>query len=239
MSLQDKRVVVIGGTSGIGFATARAAAEDGAAVVIASNDADRVTQAAGNLPGGAEGRVVDVTSEAAVRRLFDEMGPFDHLVYTAGEPLAVVELGSLGLEQAHRSFEIRYWGAVSAAKCAAPAIRPGGSIALMSGAAGARPDKGWAVIASLAGAVEALARALAVELAPVRVNAVCPSFVRTQMWDGLPEQAREALYDSVGQKLLTGRVGLPEDIAQAHLFLMRDSFVTGTVLQVDGGARLV
>ena len=217
----------------------RVAAGDGAAVVIASSNAERISQAVRSLDDSAEGRVVDVRNEAAVSALFDELGSFDHLVYTAGEPLTLTDLPSLALEQAREFFEIRYWGALSAAKYASSRIRPGGSIVLSSGSAGARPEKGWAVAASITGAIEALTRALAVELAPVRVNAVAPGVVRTEMWDGLPHTEREALYNSVGAALLTGRVGEPEDIAQAQLFLMRDAFVTGAVVPIDGGARLV
>jgi NAD(P)-dependent dehydrogenase (short-subunit alcohol dehydrogenase family) len=239
MSLDGQRVVIIGGTSGIGLASATAAAREGAAVVIVSSNHGRVRDAVEQLPGATEGQVVDVTSEHAVRELFDRLGAFDHLVYTAGEPLALEELQTLRLERARAFFEIRYFGALAAVKHASSTIRPGGSIVLSSGSAGARPQKGWTVAASITGATEALTRALAVELAPVRVNAVAPGVVRTALWDGIPQAEREAFYNTVGEAMLTGRVGEPDEIAQTHVYLMRDRFITGAVIPVDGGARLV
>jgi NAD(P)-dependent dehydrogenase (short-subunit alcohol dehydrogenase family) len=231
--------VSIGGTSGIGLASAKAAAAEGADVVIASSHSERVNGAVAHIGGAVEGCVVDVTSEVAVRVLFDELGPFDHLVYTAGEPLSIQELDSLRLDEAREFFEVRYWGTVSAVKHASSRIRPGGSIVLSSGSAAARPQKGWTVAASICGAIEALTRALAVELAPVRVNAVAPGVVRTEMWDGIPQAEREAFYDEIGETMLTGRVGEPDDVAKTHLYLMCDRFITGAVVPVDGGARLV
>lgn len=239
MSLDGQRVVIIGGTSGIGLASATAAACEGAAVVIVSSNHGRVRDAVDQLPDATEGQVVDVRSEHAVRELFDRLGAFDHLVYTAGEPLALEELQTLSLERAREFFEIRYFGALAAVKHASSTIRPGGSIVLSSGSAGARPQKGWTIAASITGATEALTRALAVELAPVRVNAVAPGVVRTELWEGIPQAEREAFYNTVGEAMLTGRVGEPDEIAQTHLYLMRDRFITGAVIPVDGGARLV
>lgn len=239
MDLDGKRVVVIGGTSGIGLASAGAAAAEGAAVVIASSNPERVRHALTQLPEGADGRVLDVRAEEAVQELFEGLGGFDHLVYTAGEPLTVGELGVLSLDQARQFLEIRYWGALMTVKHASSKILPGGSIVLSSGSASARPQKGLTLAASITGAIEALTRALAVELAPIRVNAVAPGVVRTEMWDGIPQAEREAFYSSVGEAMLTGRVGVPHEIAQTHLYLMRDAFVTGAIIPVDGGARLV
>jgi NAD(P)-dependent dehydrogenase (short-subunit alcohol dehydrogenase family) len=239
MRLEGKRVVILGGTSGIGLATAGAAVRAGATVVIGSSNPDRVNDALARLPGGVEGMAVDVTSERALGAFFDAVGGFDHLVYTSGEALTLAEIRTLSIEPARRFFEIRYWGVVAAVKHAIPRIRPGGSIVLSSGSAGARPQAGWAIAASITGAIEALTRALAVELAPVRVNAVAPGVVRTELWDGMPAADREAFYEGVGQSMLTGRVGEPGEIAETHLYLMGDGFITGAVIPVDGGARLV
>ena len=239
MDLDGKRVVVIGGSSGIGLATAKAAAAEGAAVVIASSNQDRVDDALRSMANIGEGRVLDVRNEDAVSELFDQIGAFDHLVYTAGERLTVRELGRLDLDDAHEFFEARYWGALAAVKYGSRAIRPDGSIVLSSGSASARPQTGWTVAASITGAIEALTRALAVELAPVRVNAVAPGVVRSALWDGFPPAERDAFYTNVGETMLTGRVGEPGEIAETHLYLMHDAFITGAVIPVDGGARLV
>jgi NAD(P)-dependent dehydrogenase (short-subunit alcohol dehydrogenase family) len=238
MTLDGKKVVIIGGTSGIGFATAQAAARAGAAAIVASSNQARVDSALQRLPDGTEGHVVDASNEQAIANMIEQVGEFDHLVFTAGEPLAPAELGTLELDDARTFFETRYWGALAAAKHASRRIRPGGSIILSSGGAGGRPAPGLSVPASVCGAVEALTRALAVELAPLRVNAVAPGVVRTHMWDPIPADGREAFYQEAAGAMLTDRVGEPQEIAQAHVYLMENDFVTGTVLSIDGGAAL-
>ncbi len=136
MSLNGKRVVVLGGTSGLGFATAEAAARDGARVVIASSTQERVSNALAALPEGSEGVAVDLTNEGQVGAFFDRIGAFDHLAYTAGDSLLLGELAKTGIADARHSFDVRFWGAVTAVKYGAPHIRPGGSIVLTTGIAG-------------------------------------------------------------------------------------------------------
>lgn len=239
MSLQNKKIVIIGGTSGIGFATAQAAAAEGAHVVVASARQERVTRALSLLPAGAEGKTLDVTDEAQVQVFFAAVGGFDHLVYTAGDSLLLGDFTTMPLADARRAFEVRVWGAMAAVKYGAPSIRAGGSIVLTTGIASQRPNKGWVVPASLLGAMETLTRALAVELAPIRVNIVSPGVVKTELWDPFPEETREAIYRDVGAKLLTGRVGEPEELAQTYLYLMKQTFGTGQMITVDGGGVLV
>jgi NAD(P)-dependent dehydrogenase (short-subunit alcohol dehydrogenase family) len=134
---------------------------------------------------------------------------------------------------------VRVFGALGAVKHAAAAIRPGGSIVLTHGIASARPQPGWAVGAAVCGAMDAMTRALAVELAPVRVNAVSPGFVRTPLWNPIPEAEREALFRERGGKLLTRRVGEAAEIAEAYCYLMENTFTTGQTVVVDGGGVLV
>jgi NAD(P)-dependent dehydrogenase (short-subunit alcohol dehydrogenase family) len=238
-TLFGKRIVVLGGTSGIGFATADMAAREGAAMVVVSSRREKVDRAVARLPQGTEGYTIDLSNEEHVRDFFTHLGVFDHLVFTAGEMLQMSELSETNVEQARHLFDLRFWGAFMAAKYGSSQMRPGGSIVLTSGIAGRRPHKGWTVGAGICGAVEALTRALAVELAPIRVNAVCPGPVRTEMWMSLPEEEREAMSRRIGQTLLVGRVGEGHDLAHAYLYLMREGFSTGQVIIVDGGTTFV
>ena len=237
MTLQGRRILVLGGSSGIGLAVAQAAAREGATVVIASSRRDRVDQALKTLPAG-EGHALDLADEPAVRAVFEQLGNFDHLVFTAGESLQLDRLTNTDIEAAKRFFGLRYWGAYLAAKYGSGSIREGGSIVFTSGIAGQRPRPGWSVAASICAAMEGLTRALAVELAPIRVNIVSPGVVKTPLWAGMAEADREALYRQTAERLPVGHIGEPAEIAEAYLYLMGQSYATGQVLVVDGGALL-
>ena len=239
MNLQEKKVVLLGGTSGIGLAVAKAEIAGGASVVVASSRRAKVYEALAALGHRAEGEVVNLSDEAQIRQVFSRLGPFDHLVYTAGESLQLGDLRSTDLTAARAAFELRVFSAMAAVKHAAASIRPGGSVTLTHGIAGARPQKGWTVAASICGAIEAFTRALAVELAPIRVNAVSPGFVRTPLWSGIRESQREAMYRDLAARLLVGRVGEADDIAETYLYLMQNEFSTGQTVVVDGGGVLV
>ena len=239
MSLSGQKVVVIGGTSGIGFATAKAAHEQGADVVLASRDEQRVEDAVAALGRSARGKALDTSDEGQVQAFFRGVGSFDHLVYTAGETLRLTALDDLNFDEAQAFFRTRFWGAFMAAKHAHGHMRAGGSITLTNGTAGLRPGKAWTVAASICGAMESLTRALAVELAPIRVNSVCPGVVKTDLWKGLAEADREAMYRNLGERLLVGRVGEAQDLAETYLYLMQQRYGTGQVIVVDGGGVLV
>jgi NAD(P)-dependent dehydrogenase (short-subunit alcohol dehydrogenase family) len=239
MKLNGQKIIVLGGTSGIGLATAQAAAEEGAKVLVVSSRQDSVDQALGVLPANSSGEVVDLSRENAIAEFFRKVGAFDHLVYTAGESLKLAELGDLSIDEARQFWNVRYWGAFAAIKFGSPNIRPGGSVVLTTGIAGTRPRKGWSVAASICSAMEGLTRALAVELAPIRVNAVSPGVVRSPLWNSMSEADRAAMYRDVGAALPVRRVGEVADIAATHLYLMRENFSTGQTIVVDGGAVLV
>jgi NAD(P)-dependent dehydrogenase (short-subunit alcohol dehydrogenase family) len=237
--LKDKRIAVLGGTAGIGLAVADRAARDGAKVVVVSGNPKRVEEALARLPSGAQGHAVDLRSEAAVRALFERLGPLDHLVYTAGEELLISPLAELDLAKARQFFELRYWGALSAIKAARPHLARDGSIVLTSGSAAHRPHPGFTIGASICAAMEALTRTLAVELAPIRVNVVVPGFVDTGLWSNVPVDARQEMFRAAAAKLPVGRIGTPDDIAEHYLGFMRGAYVTGQSLLVDGGSVLV
>jgi NAD(P)-dependent dehydrogenase (short-subunit alcohol dehydrogenase family) len=240
MSLKHKKIVVIGGSSGVGLAVAKAAAAEGAAVVIASRSAEKVEracQAAGPL--GLEGRVLDVSDEAAVQKFFAAIGPFDHLVTTPVIFTSKARLTDQATAEMRALFDIKFWGQYYAARHAAPFLRAEGSITLSSGQLSHRPVPGSVPRASVNGAVEALGRGLAVELAPVRVNTVCAGVIATERWNHIEEKERAASFARIAATLLVGRIATPEDIAQTYLYAMTNRFTTGTVILVEGGALLV
>jgi len=238
MSVNGQQVLVVGGSSGMGLATARAAASEGARVTIASSEKKRVDAALRVLPDSCAGVVVDVRDETQVAAVFERFEEVDHLVFTAGDEFTARPLAELDLHDARTILDVRFWGAVTVIKHAIGHLRASGSISLTTGTVGQRPMPGAALAAAGAGATEALVRGLAVELAPVRVNAVRAGAVRTPIWDRIPAPQRDDAFARLAQRTLVGAVGEPEQIAMAHLFLMQNDYVTGTTLAVDGGSLL-
>lgn len=243
MRFREKSIVILGGTSGIGLAVAREAIDEGATVCIASKRLERVEKARAELaPTDAvhlTTQTIDVASEAAVKGFFEGIGAFDHLVFTAGDDLPIGSLVDKDLTDARARFETRFWGALAAFKHGVRSIRRGGSIVLTSGFSSTRPRPGWTLQASIQSAIEGLTRALAVELAPIRVNAVSPGLARTPRWNAWTDSARHELYRKEEQRLPVGRVGEAAEIATAYLYLMENSYATGTVVLADGGGALV
>jgi NAD(P)-dependent dehydrogenase (short-subunit alcohol dehydrogenase family) len=236
--LHGKKVVIVGGTSGIGFAVAEAALERGAKVVVASSQQAGVDAALGRLGKGAEGSTLNVTDEGDVAGFFERLGAFDHLVFTAGDWAGMgggSSLAELDLSAAKAAFGVRFWGALAVVKHGYGKIAEGGSITLTDGMLAHRPRKGAPVSTAMLGAIESLTQALAVDLAPVRVNAVCPGLVMTERSSGMPE----ALLQRFTARLPLPRGGDPAEIAEAYLYLMRGGYTTGQVLLVDGGGSIV
>ena len=236
MSLDGKRVIVIGGASGIGFAVAALSREIGAEVVIASRNAANVAAAVERLPG-AKGHTVDLRDEASVSGLFKTLGAFDHLAITAGDwgGPRFVATKDLDLAAARDGFEIRFWGVLAAVKYGSRTIAANGSITMTSGLMAHRPRKGAPLATAIGGAVEHLARGLAVDLAPVRINAVCPGMVLTEV----VKQASEATLRAWVAGLPLPRGASPTEAATTYIYLMLNSYVTGQTLAVDGGGLLV
>ncbi len=237
--LFKKRVVVLGGTSGIGLATAIAAAEVGASVIVVSSNQARVDKALTLLNGDHKGFAVDLTEENQIKKLFLSLGKIDHLIFTAGESLSLGKITETSTEKAIRFFNLRYWGAYKSVKYAAPLINEGGSIVLTGGTAGARPGVGWSLGTSICAAMEGFTRAMAIELAPIRVNIVIPGIVKTDLWSSFSESDREKMYDQYSNLLPVKKVGNPSDIARTYIYLMEQPFSTGQSVIVDGGGVLV
>jgi NAD(P)-dependent dehydrogenase (short-subunit alcohol dehydrogenase family) len=241
MTLDGKRVLVIGGGSGIGFAVAEAAQREGANVTIASSDPERVAAAVQRLGAAAAGERMDVTDEASVSGFFAAQGPFDHIAYTAGDwgGMRRGGLSDIDLSRATEVFRVRFLGALAVAKHGATKLPPDGSLTLTDGMIAHRPTKGSFLSTGMAGGIEHLTRGLAVELAPVRVNCVCPAMIRTEIWDTmLPAEGREERFARMTERQLIPRIGEPGETAEAYLYLMKAGYTTGQVLQVEGGVAL-
>lgn len=238
MTLKDARILIVGGGSGIGFAVAQAAVAEGAVVTIASTDADKLNAASERL-GGVEVVLLDITHEAAVAAYFTSSGDFAHIVSTAGDwgKARRGPFEDMDLNEAHALFAVRFWGAATLAKHGAKRVRAGGSITLTSGTTAFRPHKGTVMATAMAGSVAHLTYGLAAELAPIRVNAVLPGGMATEIFRNLPDpirQAEEARFE--GQ--LLPRIGQPEEVAEAYLYSMKAGYTTGQILIADGGGVL-
>ena len=230
MLLKGKKVVVVGGSSGIGLSTAEMAKHEGADVIIASRNVQRLDAAADRL--NAIAIPADVTSDDSAAKLFRNCGPVDHVVVTAAQ-LRTGAFKTVSMEDVRATMESKVWGAWRVAKSAE--IRPGGSLTLVSGYLSIRPRPNSAIISVANGALESLARALALELAPVRVNAVSPGIIDTPIRAAMPEAARREMLAQTAAKLPVGRVGVGEDIARQILAFMTIGFATGSIVYLDGG----
>ena len=238
MSIKDQHILVVGGGSGIGFAVASAALAEGARVTIASTGAQKLADAAARLGGEVDTAILDITDEAAVAAFFAD-ARFDHIVSTAGDwgkarrgPLA-----EMNLNDARALFGVRFWGAAILAKHGAGTLPAGGSLTLTSGMSAWRPQKGTVMATAMAGSIAHLTMGLAAELAPVRVNAVFPGGVATEIFAGLPEAMRQAEEARFASQPIP-RIARPDEVAEAYLYLMKAGYTTGQLIKVDGGAML-
>ena len=237
MKLKDKRVLVIGGGSGIGKAVAEAVLDEGASVVIASTNADKVASAAKQLGAKASGATLDVTNEKQVEKFFAANGNFDHIVFTAGDfvPSMITPLAEMNFEEAAKLLSVRFWGSLAVAKHGAKVLPPGGSLTVTNGLLAHRPMKGSVMVTAMAGAMEHATRAMALELAPIRVNCVCPGLIRTEMVENFPAE-RLKYWEAMTQRYPVPRAGMPAEAAAPYLYAMCGSYTTGQVLFVEGGA---
>lgn len=231
--MKDQKILIVGGLSGIGFAVAQQAAAAGARVTVAGRRA-----APAGLPATITAMHVDIANDASVAALFEGVGAFDHLVITAGPVIGSAKLAELDIADAMAAFNIKFFGQMRVAQRALDTINRAGSITLTSGLLARKAAPGALVKASMNAATEIMAKTLAKELAPLRVNVVSPGMVETGMWGDMSEADRKAMAARVGANLPVGRVGQGGDLAQAYLMLMQNGFMTGSVIDVDGGGLL-
>jgi NAD(P)-dependent dehydrogenase (short-subunit alcohol dehydrogenase family) len=237
MRFQGQRIVVIGGSSGMGFATAKMAAAEGAKVVIASRSEERLLKAREQIQGDVEVLTVNVADEGSVKNFFGKVGEFDHLT-TPGNEAAMGPFLEMDTKTARSAFDSKFWGQYYAARYGAARMRGGGSITFFAGIWSQRPVPGSSVISAINSAIEGLGRALAGELAPIRVNTVSPGIVNTPLYSKMQPDAKERMFQEAAAAIPVRRVGNPEEIAKTVLYLMSDGYSTGNTLYVDGGATL-
>lgn len=236
MALTRDRIVIIGGTSGIGLAAAQQLAQAGAEIVISGRNEAKLRQAVKDIGHGASGRAVDASDLARLKALFSDLGQFDHLVLTLSGGEGAGALRELDLAKLRAGFEAKFWAHVAAAQAALPFLKR--SITFITAASAGGHLPGTSGLAAINGALNAMVPVLAVELKPVRVNAISPGAIDTPWWDKWPADQKTALFNQIAATSPVGRVGKPEDVADAIAFVVRNGFVTGQVIQCDGGIQL-
>lgn len=241
-SLADRKIVIVGGSSGIGLGVAKAAIAHGATVVVVGRSVGKLRAAEQALDAGSRvtGVAADMTSEADVARMFDEVGTFDHLVSTAGAPPPGDPIAETDIDVARQFVDNKLVGALMLAKHAVRTLRTGGSMTFTSGINKDKPPvPGGAVVAAIAGSFGYFARALALELGPTRVNVVSPGWVDTPMWDELVGDAKSGYFAEMGARLPAGRIPSAADVAHAYVYLMESDFTTGETIRIDGGHNMI
>jgi NAD(P)-dependent dehydrogenase (short-subunit alcohol dehydrogenase family) len=239
MDIVGRKVVIVGAGSGIGRSVAVAAAHAGAVVVLAGRTASTLEGTAEAIGTGAEIHVVDATRDDDVASLFERIGPFDHLVSTIGQGVTGA-IGALPPADIQRAMDAKLWSPILLVRHGAPRVSPDGSFTFFSGIRGARPTARSSITSMVNAGLEAFGKAMALELAPVRVNVISPGIVDSgPFWNRLASDDRERMFDDFARRAPARRVGAPEDQASAVLFAMGNPFLTGAVLAIDGGALLI
>ena len=235
--MHGKRVAILGGSSGIGLRVAERVVAQGGSVVLGGRDEAALAAVCSSLGAVASARRVDSSDKHTIASFFDGIGPLDHL-FTPGSSYSYGAIDEITDEVAESPFRSKFWGQYYAVKHALPHMQPGGSVVLMSGAAGARPLGSASAYAACNSAIEGLGRALALELAPLRVNVVAPGTIDSELWRRRPDDTRQAAYEGYSALTALKRVGTVDEVAGAVMFLMENGYTTGSTLYPDGGYTL-
>ncbi|KAL8703795.1 MAG: hypothetical protein Q9201_003035 [Fulgogasparrea decipioides] len=253
--LANARVLIIGGSSGIGFSVAEACLEQKCTVIISSSQQSRIDSAISRLlssyPSAKDrlsGHPCDLSSptlEENIKTLFSKIDILDHIIFTAGDALVKLSLSEATLEKIQKAGMVRFFAPLLVAKHAVAHLAPGpnSSITLTTGTLSEKPMAGFGVMACYAAGLQSMMRGLALDLKPTRVNLVSPGFVETELWNwGKEEWAKDdfpKMAEQFQKGTTTGELGQPEDVAEAYLYCMRDRNVTGSMISTNSGALLV
>jgi NAD(P)-dependent dehydrogenase (short-subunit alcohol dehydrogenase family) len=236
--MNQEKVAIIGGSSGIGLAGARQLATAGYQVVISARSRERIDKALATIGAGCTGFMLDYSDRTSIEAFFDAAGSLEHLVLAGAGPSALGAFKELEPAVLESAFATKFWGYFHCLQAALPKLREDASVTMISGAAARTAIPGMAGLAAVNGAIERMGITLARELAPLRINVLSPGMVDTPVYDAMAPDQKRAMLQNAAAKLPLGRVGQPDAIAEALLFLIRERFITGAVLDVDGGARL-
>ncbi|TVY42021.1 Short-chain dehydrogenase/reductase [Lachnellula subtilissima] len=247
--LAGKHVLIIGGTSGLGFAVAEAAIESNARVTISSSTSSKIEASLASLKKSypdatVAGYPCDLskpTVEADLEALFKQVGQVDHIVVTAGDKLAITPFQEVTYERIISAGQVRFVAPILIAKVGSKYLNKGpeSSIVLSTGSVSQRPAPNWSVVASYAAGLHGLTRNLALDLKPIRVNLVSPGAVDTELWKDYPEEVKQGFFKEFSDKVPTGHVGKPEEVAECYLWLMKDTNATGVIADSSSGSLLV
>lgn len=237
MSMSNQRILIIGGSSGMGLASARRLVRAGADVVVTGRDAAKLDAAITSLGGKAIGMVADFTDRSSLDALMRRIERLDHLVLAAAGAAARGPFAQLPVQAVRDALETKLLGYWQSLQAALPILRKDGSVVFLTGAASRVAMVGTAGLAAVNGGITQMAQTLAKELAPLRVNVVSPGLVDTPAYDGMPAQAKTGMFASAAKGLPVGRTGMPDDVALCVEMLVTNTFATGMLLDIDGGAR--
>ncbi len=237
-TLSSQKIVITGATGGIARATVRRLLDVGAEVIVSARSEEKLGSVVRDFDNAIDGYVLDLTDQDSIQSFFGKVGTFDHLVTPAASSM-FAPIKAMDFERARQIVDTKQWGQLLCVHYGSQKISGNGSITLFSGTVTQKPLEGATMFASVGGATEAAARIWGFELAPVRVNTIVPGIIETPVWPALLGEEADGVLNAMSQAIPVGRVGTPDDIAKAVLFLIDNSFVNGHSLVVDGGHRLV
>ncbi|MBS3903884.1 MAG: SDR family oxidoreductase [Simkania sp.] len=233
-----EKVVIMGGSSGIGLATAERLAKGSYQVIIASRSKEKIDRALKRIKGNVLGYPVDFTNPEALELFFQIIESLDHLICVGAGEAAWGSFPDIKTLELKQGFENKFWGYFYSAQAALKNMKKKGSITFVIGGACRCAIPGTSGVAAVNGAILSMGLTMAREVAPIRVNLIAPGVTNTPIYDYMPTEEKTSFFKQVGNSLPVGRIGEPDDIAKAMEFVIGNGYLTGAVIDVDGGGRL-